>query len=61
MRDFTVADQRAHVVVIETERGSTGLCSGCEPPRLSRPLVEPRLTEVPLDCGDVPVGGLRPH
>ena len=24
-------------------------------------LVEPRLSEVLLDCGDVPVGGLRPH
>ena len=24
-------------------------------------LVEPRLSEVPLDCGDVPVGGLRSH
>ena len=27
----------------------------------SRPLVGPRLSEVLLDCGDVPVGGLRPH
>ena len=25
------------------------------------PLVVPRLSEVLLDCGDVPVGGLRPH
>ena len=24
-------------------------------------LVAPRLSEVLLDCGDVPVGGLRPH
>ena len=24
-------------------------------------LVEPRLSEVLLDCGDVPVGGLRSH
>ena len=23
--------------------------------------VEPRLSEVPLDSGDVPVGGLRPY
>ena len=27
----------------------------------SRPLITPRLSEVLLDCGDVPVGGLRPH
>ena len=27
----------------------------------SRPLVGPRLSEVLLDCGNVPVGGLRPH
>lgn len=60
MRGFTVADQRAHVVVIETERGSQASAAAAS--RLgSRPLVEPSLTEVLLDCGDVPVGGLRPH
>ena len=27
----------------------------------SRPLITPCLSEVLLDCGDVPVGGLRPY
>ena len=42
-------------------RGSSTLCGRREPPRLSHPLIAPRLSEVLLDCGDVPVGGLRPH
>ena len=42
-------------------RASSTICRRRESPRLSRPLVEPRLSEVLLDCGNVPVGGLRPH
>ena len=54
-------------------RGPAGQSSTTASPRLTglrgaasrldslASLVEPRLSDVPLDCGDVPVGGLRSH